>query len=173
MFVSVFQIDFSTLKTLKQSSSFPANDIAVELNRYLSETTNEEKILVIDQFVPEFDYQYNINVYLRYEIAKKFNVPYKDKIQFSSFSHAGEWKEKFIDLIIVGNPDSFRDYLDLFDFVYIDNANEYLIELFNDVTDEYFLTNRLYRVVKLENDIDLVLIDHVNTMESTRMLNVR
>ena len=173
VFVSVFQIDFSTLKTLKQSSSFPANDIAVELNRYLSETTNEEKILVIDQFVPEFDYQYNINVYLRYEIAKKFNVPYKDKIQFSSFSHAGEWKEKFIDLIIVGNPDSFRDYLDLFDFVYIDNANEYLIELFNDVTDEYFLTNRLYRVVKLENDIDLVLIDHVNTMESTRMLNVR
>ena len=76
-------------------------------------------------------------------------------------------------MIIVGNPDSFRDYLDLFDFVYIDNANEYLIELFNDVTDEYFLTNRLYRVVKLENDIDLVLIDHVNTMESTRMLNVR
>ena len=57
--------------------------------------------------------------------------------------------------------------------VYIDNADEYLIELFNDVTDEYFLTNRLYRVVKLENDIDLVLIDHVNTMESTRMLNVR
>lgn len=173
VFVSVFQIDFSTLKTLKQSSSFPANDIAVELNRYLSETTNEEKILVIDQFVPEFDYQYNINVYLRYEIAKKFNVPYKDKIQFSSFSHAGEWKEKFIDLIIVGNPDSFRDYLDLFDFVYIDNANEYLIELFNDVTDEYFLTNRLYRVVKLENDIDLVLIDHVNTIENTRMLNAR
>ena len=57
--------------------------------------------------------------------------------------------------------------------VYIDNADEYLIELFNDVTDEYYLTNRLYRVVKLENDIDLVLIDHVNTMESTRMLNVR
>lgn len=82
-------------------------------------------------------------------------------------------KKKFIDLIIVGDSDSFRDYLDLFDFVYIDNADEYLIELFNDVTDEYFLTNRLYRVVKLENDIDLVLIDHVNTMESTRMLNVR
>ena len=57
--------------------------------------------------------------------------------------------------------------------VYIDNADEYLIELFNDVTDEYYLTNRLYRVVKPENDIDLVLIDHVNTIENTRMLNVR
>ena len=57
--------------------------------------------------------------------------------------------------------------------VYIDNADEYLIELFNDVTDEYFLTNRLYRVVKPENDIDLVLIDHVNTIENTRMLNAR
>lgn len=82
-------------------------------------------------------------------------------------------KEKFIDLIIVGDSNSFMDYLDLFDFVYIDNADEYLIELFNDITDEFFLTNRLYRVVKLENDIDLVLIDHVNTMESTRMLNAR
>ena len=57
--------------------------------------------------------------------------------------------------------------------VYIDNADEYLIELFNDVTDEYYLTNRLYRVVKPENDIDLVLIDHVNTIESTRILNER
>ena len=57
--------------------------------------------------------------------------------------------------------------------VYIDNADEYLIELFNDVTDEYYLTNRLYRVVKPENDIDLVLIDHVNTIENTRMLNAR
>ena len=171
--VSAFQIDFSTLKTLKQSSSFPANDIAIELNGYLSETTNEEKIIVIDQFVPEFDYQYNINVYLRYEIAKKFNVPYKEKIQFSSIGNTGEWDEKFIDLIIIDSLDSFCEYLDIFDFVYIDNANEYLIELFNEVTDEYFLTNRLYRVVKLENDIDLVLIDHVNTIESTRILNER
>ena len=57
--------------------------------------------------------------------------------------------------------------------VYIDNADEYLIELFNDVTDEYYLTSRLYRVVKPENDIDLVLIDHVNTIENTRMLNAR
>ena len=33
-----------------------------------------------------------------------------------------------------------------------------------------FLTERLYRVIKKDGSIDLILIDHINTIENTRQL---
>ena len=71
---------------------------------------------------------------------------------------------------MVKNIKEFEDLLKGYDFIYIENSDDYLIELFNQITNEYFLTERLYRVIKKDGSIDLILIDHINTIENTRQL---